>query len=463
MKKIFVSFFNAIRDGENPNAMPCFYESFISGLKAANNEVLVYSIYQWNKIGKKCPEILLNRIKEFGPDLFIFFNNAFYDVSGEFDCPIIIYEVDSFLYYTNIEALKKHPNRYYYFVPQTDSIGILQKQLNISKDRSYYLPFFTEIHSDDTPQITNISFIGSKFTQNCKSSPWGGFMRVSPSQKDIILFRECIELIKQNPFLTKEALIKKLNITSEVVKEFLNVPSIISYVSDSNRIEVLSNIEDLGLNLYGTKNWASDINYDPGLTMSYQSKHVYSLKDNQFVYNSSKIGININHLQATSGFSWRVCDIMASNACLVSEYKPDFEKLFPNINIPLFHNKHEARELCVKLLNNETMRSDISQQCQEAIDQKYRFKHLLERIENILNMNLHSVKGKPATSVSGKDSVFINIKLKEIALPEFQLKKRLKLSLYLILLLFAQVPILDVLLRYKYRTKFLNKIKKYWR
>ena len=87
MKKIFVSFFNAIQDGENPNAMPCFYESFISGLKAANNEVLVYSIYQWNKIGKKCPEILLNRIKEFGPDLFIFFNNAFYDVSGEISGP----------------------------------------------------------------------------------------------------------------------------------------------------------------------------------------------------------------------------------------------------------------------------------------------------------------------------------------------------------------------------------------
>ena len=42
--------------------------------------------------------------------------------------------------------------------------------------------------------------------------------------------------------------------------------------------------------LYGTKNWASDLDYNPKLTMSFCSAPVYSLKDNQFIYNSSKIG-----------------------------------------------------------------------------------------------------------------------------------------------------------------------------
>ena len=108
-------------------------------------------------------------------------------------------------------------------------------------------------------------------------------MKVSPSKKDIILFQECIEAIKQNPFITKEILLKKLKITSDVVKEFLNIPSIIYYISDSHRIQVLSEIADLGLDLYGTKNWASDLNYAPNLTMSYFNKKIdllYFINDN---------------------------------------------------------------------------------------------------------------------------------------------------------------------------------------
>ena len=37
---------------------------------------------------------------------------------------------------------------YYYFVPQTDSINVLQKQLNVSKNRICHLPFFTEIKAE---------------------------------------------------------------------------------------------------------------------------------------------------------------------------------------------------------------------------------------------------------------------------------------------------------------------------
>ena len=225
MKKIFISFSNDIIDDNNPNAMPCFYESFIHGLEAAKNDVLVYYEHFWNAIGK-CPTTLLDRIKKFDPDLIIFFNNAFYDVHDEFDCPIIIYEVDSLLYYRNIKILKRSPNRYYYFVPQTDSIEILEKELNISKDRIYYLPFFTEVRADNTPQITNISFIGSKFSGNI-SSPITDFMKDSPQENDIIIFKECIEQIRQNPFVTEKELIRKLNITSEVVKKFLDIRKII--------------------------------------------------------------------------------------------------------------------------------------------------------------------------------------------------------------------------------------------
>jgi hypothetical protein len=39
------------------------------------------------------------------------------------------------------------------------------------------------------------------------------------------------------------------------------------------------------------------------LNEAYINRLVYSLADNQEIYNGSKIGINVSHQQATSGFT----------------------------------------------------------------------------------------------------------------------------------------------------------------
>jgi glycosyltransferase involved in cell wall biosynthesis len=388
MAKIFLSFFNAIIDENNPRAMPCFYESFIKGLMSGGNKVLVYPVTRWDYGEGKCPVELLQNIKGFDPDLMILFNNRFYDISSEVDCPIVIYEVDSFLYYINKKVLRENPNRFYYLVPQTDSISVLRRELGVDNNHICYFPFFSEIKPEELPQTTNIVFIGSKFTQGI-DSPFLDFMKSNPAQEDIKKFQECFEAIKINPFITNDELVQSFHITSPIMQSFLNVDKIIAYMSDIHRIQVLSDVSDLGLDLYGTRNWVTDLAYELWITTNYKNTLTYSLADNQRIYNSSKIGININHLQATSGFSWRVCDIMASNACLVSEYKPDFEKLFPGIPIPLFKDIHEARKLCQQILSDEEMRKDIVLQCQNIIDKQYRFKHLLSQMENFLGLNLH--------------------------------------------------------------------------
>jgi glycosyltransferase involved in cell wall biosynthesis len=388
MAKIFLSFFNAIIDENNPRAMPCFYESFIKGLMSRGNKVLVYPITRWDYGEGKCPAELLQNIKDFDPDLIILFNNRFYSISNEVDCPIVIYEVDSYLYYGNKNDLEKDPNRYYYIVPQTDSISVLRRELGVDNNRICYFPFFTDIKPEKLPQTTNIVFIGSKFTQGL-DSPFLDFMKLNPAQEDIKKFQECLEAIKVNPFITNDELVQSFHVTSPIMQSFLNIDKIIAYMSDTHRIQVLSDVSDLGLDLYGTRNWMTDLAYEPWITTNYKSPLIYSLADNQRIYNSSKIGININHLQATSGFSWRVFDIMASNACLVSEYKSDFGKLFPGIPIPLFKDIHEARKLCLQILSDEEMRKDIVSQCQNSIDKQYRFKHLLSQMENFLGLNLH--------------------------------------------------------------------------
>ncbi len=145
----------------------------------------------------------------------------------------------------------------------------------------------------------------------------------------------------------------------------------------------------MGLELYGTENWDSTYYNDSKLNMAYIRKKVYSVEDNQDIYNRSKIGINVSHLQAASGFPWRVMDIMASNACLVTDYHAGFKRLFGDIPIPVYESASEAYELCRQLVKDQSRRREIVLQCQETVANKYRFKHLLPKLEEYSGVTLH--------------------------------------------------------------------------
>ena len=50
----------------------------------------------------------------------------------------------------------------------------------------------------------------------------------------------------------------------------------------------------------------------PELLLSYSPEVINNTISTQYFYNSSKIGFNTTHIQAKTGFGWRVADILAS-------------------------------------------------------------------------------------------------------------------------------------------------------
>lgn len=387
--KIFLTFFNGIKNGKDKYAIPLFYEAFINGLKDNGNDVFTYIHKNWNLQGDNIPLDLLNKIKNFNPDLILIFNNKFYDISTYFECPIAIYEVDSPLYYGNKDKLKANPNRYKYFVPSTNSIDILRNDFGVDKKNILLVPFFTEIRAKNSENLFNICFIGSRFTNSYRNC-FNSFMDSNPSDVERKKYLELLNKYIENVFVSKEELFD-VEISNNIVKNF-NMYSICFAMSDYTRIKVLSNIADLGLDIWGTPNWASENYNEPYLVLNYHKEPIYTLADNEFVYNSSKIGINIGHLQAKGGFPWRVFDIMASNSCLVTEYYDDFSKYFPKLKLPYFSNVWEAREQCKKLLADENYRKDIVLQSQEIVNKNHRFINVLCEIENYLEINLKNDK-----------------------------------------------------------------------
>lgn len=453
MARIFISFYNAIGT-DDPKVMPCFYETFIRGLLNSGNEVLVETTEIWNANTPECPSEIAKKIKDFNPDVCFLFNNCFYDISHLVDCPIVVYEVDSFLFYKNKEVLYKNPNRFCYVVPQTSSIDILKRELHVDKNRVCYVPFFTEVQATTTRMVNNICFVGSKFTNGDQQSVLHKFMLLNPNDEEKQQFKACLALIIKNPYVSIAELEQILGTLSPKVASIIVDPWIIGYISDTRRIKSLSSVASLGLDLYGTENWLNDLAYDD-LLLSYKPQKIFSLDDTQKLYNSHKIGININHIQATTGFGWRVADIMASNSCLVSEYKPDFEILFPNIKIPFFTTPNEAFDVCKNVLENENMRLDIVAQCQEVINKKYRFKHTLQKLEDFLGISLCQETQQEKGEIDFLPPIVLRNRPSAI-------KIRTKQIIYSLGLFISFLPLIAVF-GYKFRNKCKTKLDRYYK
>lgn len=390
MAKVLVAFFNAMNVPENPNAMPVFYEAFIEGLDKAGNEVAVFSHSLFGLDFGEIDEDTKQAIVAFNPDICFVFNNSFYDLANVVHCPIVIYEVDSPRYYSNKENIRNKPDRYIYFVVQQESVKTLIEEYNISENRIFCIPFFTEIYSDDSVvQTTNISFIGSLFADNC-CGVMQYFLNQAPSIEERQMMRRCLQELKVNPQITPTELVYRCQITSEKVARCLDLKQLLMILSGERRIALLASLEELGLDLYGTNGWGSKYYYNTALNLVYNDKQVYSIKHNQDIYNASKIGISVSHYQAVSGFPWRVMDVMASNACLVSDYHSDFKDLFGNVPVPIYSSDREAYDICKQLLEDESRRRDIVLQCQDVINAKYRFKHLLPKFEEYSGVVMHT-------------------------------------------------------------------------
>jgi len=391
--KVFLSFQNSIR-GQGDTVMPAFYESFINGLRDAGNEVLAFHAYlmPYGERPKTTARIR-QAITRFAPDLIVAFNNFGPDFSSFYDGPIWIYEVDSPLYYDCTDAIRAHPDRYFYFICQEDNRAVLREWFGIRDDHIVELPFFTEMHAEELPKRTNILFVGSRFVRG--EFHWHKFRKSrTRSMEDVRAYREILDEIRANPFLNRQALVDRhpaLGLDKQDVETMVND------LSAERRIGILSAVADLGLEYYGTSEWLEAEGEDAELYLRFNPRKIYALQDVQDLYNASKICLNVNHLQARSTFSWRVADIMATTGCLVSEEKANLKIRFPHVPIPTFTNKFEAREQCRKLLTDPARRADISALSRQVIDESFRLRNVLDIIEDATGTSLRQ---KTAGSVS---------------------------------------------------------------
>lgn len=390
MANVVVAMYRFSKDALIPNSMPPFYEALLKGLKDNGNHVLCvyHDIYGmvWDDLS--CPEFMMQKIAEFSPDAFILFNYEFFDYSKEFNVPFIVYDVDSPNRYQNKTAISKQPDRYKFAVLQECGGELIKNFYSVKDDQIRYIKPFTAVKNRNSQNQSNIGFCGSHWLwRGCESVY--NFMKMKPTTEERKMALEVLERYKKFPYGDTADIYEQCGYKPDRMLQNQAL-MLAGRLSGLKRAAYLSCLVDLGLEIRGEFWNHPSLNFFPEVALCYNPEPTVTVFENESFYNSLKIGFNINHIQAQEGFSWRVCDILASNACLVSEYTPGLAQHFSKLGIPMYTSKEEARELCVQLLKDESRRNEIVAASNELIEKEYRFRNILGDLEELCGISLSS-------------------------------------------------------------------------
>lgn len=407
MSKVLLSFSgNKLNNSADFNIFP-FYEGVINALKRNGNDVqymivneFVSSYTSRSNVLSDCLDQskLDDYIKNQNFDLIIAFNNALYDGYVQTsDIPFIVWGVDPISVYADKEKLLSNKGRYIWAGNCDDDYKNIYDHFN--PDKVEILRFATDIRAMETEQDYSISFCGSLW-KGCEKD----LLNKGMSGKQL---EKIISLLRADTNISVKELNEKL---SHNLLDETQIFWLLNGIATTDRISVLSELVDLGLHCFGLSElWYELADTNLPLACAYDAKLIYNLQSTQDLLNRSKIGFNMSHIHANQdGFSFRIIDTMASNACLVTDYKTGYEKLFGKyVKLPTFEygNPQSARKICEYLLNHEDERADIVKACQKAIDAEYRFEHRFKQIEEIANVKLFDEKPGSLTRIEAKDFI----------------------------------------------------------
>lgn len=379
MAKILIGLYNGLYEKDKPEILPCWYDGFINGLRKRCNDVFLWQTNRFGAAETSFDEIEKEEIIKFDPDICLSFNNILPSVKDFLFCQTVIVIVDSIRYLSNLNILE---NRRNLFVGSFQDIDIdILINAGMNRSQVFKMRPYTAIMPDKKiiPD-TNISFIGTKFGVSYQSTV--GFIS-QIGQEAVKQYEDCLKYLNDHPLANEAQMVKACNVSNRMVAQCLNAQGMLSLLSSEKRVRVLSAVVDLGLDLYGTRSWLTEYHYNSRLNCAFVDKKVWSVSDNQNVYNHSKIGLNVSHMQAVDGFPWRVLDIMSSNACLVSDYHSGYDKEFTGCYFPVYNDEFEAREICKWLLKDEKARKQIVEGCNQYIAKNYRLDILLQQLTDI--------------------------------------------------------------------------------
>jgi hypothetical protein len=100
-----------------------------------------------------------------------------------------------------------------------------------------------------------------------------------------------------------------------------------------------------------------------------------NIEDLPYIYNYSKVNVNVTMEQGISSLNMRVFDVMACEGFLISDYKPDFEELFDiDKEIVCYRNVEELPELTKYYLGHDKERREKARLARRRVLHEHNYK-----------------------------------------------------------------------------------------
>ena len=365
MSKILIFSFSPIYE-DNQWQLLSFYEGFTEAFTKRGHVVRHIitnecNIDPWNgnniPFSNKLAIDVINKIKNFNPDLIISFNNSTINNIGEYvDCPIVIAEADRWNYFSNKSEIKKNVNRYHFFYFTKFGAKDFIENFGANKKQIFNMPLATSITNKSLIKKNNINFIGTLYNIN-------------------------------------------------------NAQNKIELNNAKYRFNILDGLKNFDPIIY--------TNYVPSSYKSLKDcisvQQVYKKNDIQKIFNQSFISLNISHLQVRNiGFSWRLLDIMGSNSLLITEANNFLRKsLYKVSSKQLYKSPRDCFNKIKYFLKNKSAMNDLIFRQNEYVNKYARWNDRVKKIEEIFNLKVNNNLNINKLSYNSDSKIIrINKKLK---------------------------------------------------
>lgn len=392
----------------SPFALEPYIESFIEVLARHGNQVMPYickdyehkkawkrRLYSWQSV---------QEVKNFDPEIVFAFNNAFDSAFfNQFKCPVFVVASDTPIYWRNKDLLKKKSEQYSVCYFNTAMADTLRYEYKIPYEKQLLIPYSTDVRCNKNTKFTNdITFIGNFYNPNqFLFDFFFADLTVQSDENKEKLRNLIIQLIDELK-MSHQKNDKNLEIYKQIIallkrnKDYdVVVSHIFGALTSEKRIELLSVLSDFDLHIY---TWDQNLRCISNFYSLFKKCHltsVFSIKANEQIYNKSKISLSMPHAQVSTGFSWRVCDILASNSMLLANSTDDLVKLFGGI-VPTFDNAEELRDKSQYFLMHDKERKEIVKTCQQFIDKNHRYENVFKIVEEYSGIKLLNIgKAEP--------------------------------------------------------------------
>jgi hypothetical protein len=166
---------------------------------------------------------------------------------------------------------------------------------------------------------------------------------------------------------------------------------LLNVLTNRSRVEVVERLAPHGLALWGNAEWKSLLVHNAAVFTALQPEALTRHADLRRVYNASKISINMPQAHvANDAVQYRVIDVMASNALMITQYNEDSDlyRVFgEDCPIPTYDTLTTLERLCVHYLNNETERRALVERCQTLVAEGFSFRERATKLLDIVGVS----------------------------------------------------------------------------